>query len=124
MVCHRQVHRDRAHRRPILRQRVNPTGATAAVNVPQRRRGWRYSTCPRPGWRAGTAPLPARGYSRDGKKGKPQIEYGLLTDPVGRPVAVRVFPADTADPAAFTEAVTACGRSSGCPTWSWSVTAA
>jgi hypothetical protein len=48
-------------------------------------------------------PLSARGYSRDGKKGKLQIEYGLLTDPGGRPVAVRVFPGNTADPAAFTE---------------------
>jgi Transposase DDE domain len=51
-------------------------------------------------------PLAARGYSRDGKKGKPQIEYGLLTDPAGRPVAVRVFPGNTGDPTAFTEAVT------------------
>jgi hypothetical protein len=48
-------------------------------------------------------PLGARGYSRDGKKGKIQIEYGLLTDPEGRPVAVRVFEGNTADPAAFTE---------------------
>ena len=47
-------------------------------------------------------PLAARGYSRDGKKGKLQIEYGLLTDPAGRPVAVRVFPGNTGDPAAFT----------------------
>jgi hypothetical protein len=47
-------------------------------------------------------PLAARGYSRDGKKGKLQIEYGLLTDPAGRPVAVRVFDGSTADPAAFT----------------------
>jgi len=51
-------------------------------------------------------PLAARGYSRDGKKGKAQIEYGLLTDPHGRPVAVRVFAGDTADPAAFVQAVT------------------
>ncbi|RZL71302.1 MAG: transposase [Rhodococcus sp. (in: high G+C Gram-positive bacteria)] len=51
--------------------------------------------------------LAARGYSRDGKKGREQIEYGLLTDPAGRPVAVRVFPGNTADPAAFTHAVTA-----------------
>jgi Transposase DDE domain len=50
-------------------------------------------------------PLAARGYSRDGKKGKLQIEYGLLTDPAGRPVAVRVFAGNTADPAAFVEAV-------------------
>jgi Transposase DDE domain len=51
-------------------------------------------------------PLAARGYSRDGKKGKPQIEYGLLTDPAGRPVAVRVFKGNTADPTAFIEALT------------------
>ncbi len=50
-------------------------------------------------------PLAARGYSRDGKKGLPQIEYGLLTDPAGRPVAVRVFGGDTADPSAFTAIV-------------------
>jgi len=50
-------------------------------------------------------PLAARGYSRDGKKGKLQIEYGLLTDPEGRPVAVRVLPGNTGDPAAFTEIV-------------------
>jgi hypothetical protein len=50
-------------------------------------------------------PLAARGYSRDGKKGRLQIEYGLLTDPAGRPVAVRVFPGNTGDPAAFTEIV-------------------
>lgn len=46
-------------------------------------------------------PLAARGYSRDGKKGLEQIEYGLLTDPAGRPVSVRVVPGNTADPTAF-----------------------
>jgi hypothetical protein len=57
-------------------------------------------------WMTGKhCPLAARGYSRDGKKGLPQIEYGLLTDPAGRPVAVRVFAGNTADPSAFTEAV-------------------
>jgi hypothetical protein len=55
-------------------------------------------------WMEGShCPLAARGYSRDGKKGKLQIEYGLLTDPEGRPVAVRVFPGNTGDPSAFTE---------------------
>ena len=49
--------------------------------------------------------LAARGYSRDGKKGCEQIEYGILTDPAGRPVAVRVFDGNTADPDAFTEIV-------------------
>ena len=57
-------------------------------------------------WLEGSqCPLAARGYSRDGKKGKLQIEYGLLTDPEGRPVAVRVFPGNTGDPAAFTQIV-------------------
>ena len=57
-------------------------------------------------WLEGTrCPLAARGYSRDGKKGKLQIEYGLLTDPAGRPVAVRVFPGNTGDPGAFTTIV-------------------
>ena len=51
--------------------------------------------------------LAAYGYSRDGKRGKPQIEYGLLTDKHGRPVAVRVFAGNTADPRAFPEAVAA-----------------
>src|SRR6266516_4975635 len=57
-------------------------------------------------WLEGThCPLAARGYSRDGKKGRLQIEYGLLTDPEGRPAAVRVLPGSTGDPAAFTQIV-------------------
>ena len=57
-------------------------------------------------WLEGShCPLGARGWSRDGKKGNIQIEYGLLTDPEGRPVAVRVFEGNTADPTAFTEIV-------------------
>jgi hypothetical protein len=57
-------------------------------------------------WMEGTCcELAARGYSRDGKKGKTQIEYGLLTDAQARPVAIRVFAGNTADPTAFIEAV-------------------
>jgi hypothetical protein len=57
-------------------------------------------------WLEGThCPLAARGYSRDGKKARLQIEYGLLTDPAGRPGAGRVLPGNTGDPAAFTEIV-------------------
>ena len=57
-------------------------------------------------WLEGShCPLAARGYSRDGKKGKLQIEYGLLTGPAGRPVAVRVLPGNTGDPGAFTTIV-------------------
>ena len=50
--------------------------------------------------------LAAFGHSRDGKRGRKQIEYGLLTDEAGRPVAVRAFTGNTADPSAFTEIVT------------------
>jgi len=51
-------------------------------------------------------PLAAFGHSRDKKRGAEQIEYGLLTDPEGRPVAIRVFAGNTSDTAAFTEVVT------------------
>ncbi len=50
-------------------------------------------------------PLAARGYSRDRKTGKAQIEYGLLTDRRGCPVSVEVFAGNTADPTAFIAAV-------------------
>lgn len=50
--------------------------------------------------------LAAHGYSRDGKRGKAQITYGLVTDVDGRPVAVEVFAGNTGDPTAFTAAVT------------------
>ena len=43
-------------------------------------------------------PLAARGYCRDGRKGRLQIDYGLLTGPHGRPVAVRVSPGNAGDP--------------------------
>ena len=71
------------------------------------RRRWRCSTCPRPGWKDATARWPPAATPRDGKKGKLQIEYGLLTeDQAGHPVAVRVFPGNTGDPGAFTAIVT------------------
>jgi hypothetical protein len=44
-----------------------------------------------------TCPLAALGYSRDGKRGMPQIVYGLLTDRAGTPVAVEVFDGATQD---------------------------
>jgi hypothetical protein len=57
-------------------------------------------------WMEGShCPLAKHGYSRDGRKGTLQIEYGLLTDPAGRPVAIKVFEGNTADPTAFIDAV-------------------
>lgn len=45
--------------------------------------------------------LAARGYSRDGKPGHLQIEFGLMTNAAGDPVAVEAFPGNTADPKTF-----------------------
>jgi hypothetical protein len=41
--------------------------------------------------------LAALGYSRDGKRGTPQIIYGLLCDKPGRPIAVEVFSGELHD---------------------------
>ena len=50
-------------------------------------------------WMEGrTCPLAKRGHSRDGKRGKVQIEFGLLCDRHGCPVSVQVFAGNTADP--------------------------
>src|SRR5712691_10964194 len=51
-------------------------------------------------------PLAQFGYSRDGKRGKRQIVYGLLCAPDGCPVAIGVFAGSTADPATLTSQVT------------------
>ena len=50
-------------------------------------------------------PLATFGYSRDHKRGKTQIEYGLMTDVEGRPISIEVFAGNTADPTAFVSAV-------------------
>jgi hypothetical protein len=42
-------------------------------------------------------PLAQLGYSRDGKKGKLQVNYGLICSPQGRPVGVRVHEGRTQD---------------------------
>jgi len=44
------------------------------------------------------SPLVQFGYNRDGKRGQPQIVYGLLCNAEGCPVAVEVFAGNTADP--------------------------
>jgi hypothetical protein len=45
-----------------------------------------------------TCPLAAFGHDRDGKRGKLQVNYGLLTEARGCPVAVSVFAGNTGDP--------------------------
>jgi hypothetical protein len=51
-------------------------------------------------------PLAQFGYSRDGKRGKRQIVYGLLCARDGCPVAIEVFAGSTADPTTLTSQVT------------------
>ena len=48
-----------------------------------------------------TCPLAARGYSRDGKRGTLQVNYGLMTDARGCPVAVSVHEGNTCDSTTF-----------------------
>jgi transposase len=48
-----------------------------------------------------TCPLAKLGYSRDGRKGTLQVNYGLLTDARGCPVAVSVHEGNVADSATF-----------------------
>ena len=45
-----------------------------------------------------TCPLAALGHNRDQKKGKLQVNYGLLTNRKGIPIAVSVFKGNTGDP--------------------------
>jgi len=53
-----------------------------------------------------TCPLARLGYNRDGKKGKTQVNYGLLTDARGCPVAVSVHEGNIADPTTLMPQVT------------------
>ena len=45
-----------------------------------------------------TCPLAKIGYSRDGRKGTLQVNYGVMTDDRGCPVSVSVFDGNTGDP--------------------------
>jgi transposase len=57
-------------------------------------------------WMQGTqCPLARYGYSRYHKRGKTQIEYGLMTDVDGRPISIEVCSGNSADPSAFVNAV-------------------
>ncbi len=50
-------------------------------------------------------PLAKLGYSRDGRKGKLQVNYGLICSPQGRPVAVHAFDGSTTDSKTLPDAV-------------------
>jgi len=69
-------------------------------------------------------PLAARGYSRDGKKGKAQIEYGLLTDRPGGRWRCGSSPATPPTPPPSCRPSPWSRTSSDSRIWSWSATAA
>jgi len=46
------------------------------------------------------------GFNRDKKRGKKQINWGLLTDEEGRPIALSLFPGSTGDPTTLGQQVT------------------
>lgn len=50
-------------------------------------------------------PLAKFGYNRDRKRGKLQVNYGLLTGPLGCPVAISVYEGNTSDGMTFMPAV-------------------
>jgi transposase len=52
-----------------------------------------------------TCPLVQFAHSRDGKRGKPIVVYGVLSDVPGRPVAVQVYPGNTGDPSTVADQV-------------------
>ena len=91
------VHRQDAIEAGLARRHLGPTANPARMALFDLSSSWRRkarSAAGRPRL------LPGRQQAR-----LLQIEYGLLTDPAGRPVAVRAFPGNTGDPAAFTEIV-------------------
>ena len=58
-------------------------------------------------------PLGRIGHSRDGKKNKLQVNYGLLTNRLGCPVAVSVYPGNTADASTLMPQITTLRESFG-----------
>jgi len=50
-------------------------------------------------------PLARLGHDKEGRRGKPIIAYGVLTDAKGRPIAVEVYPGNTGDPGTVADQV-------------------
>lgn len=56
-------------------------------------------------WRPCNCPLAKIGHSRDGKRNTLQVNYGLLTNRAGCPVAISVYEGNTADAKTLPEQV-------------------
>ena len=66
----------------------------------------------------GTAcPLAKLGYNRDGKNGLLQVNYGVLTDARGCPVAVSVYEGNVADSQTLLPEVKRCASTSASSNW-------
>ena len=57
--------------------------------------------------------LAALGHNRDGKKGKLQVNWGLVCSPEGRPVSVQVHPGNVSDPTTVPGVLEAVGERFG-----------
>ena len=64
------------------------------------------------------------GYNRDKKKGKRQINFGLLTDTAGRPIALSVFPGNAGDASTLLPQVSKLKERFGLTSFTWWVIAA
>ena len=60
-----------------------------------------------------TCPLVRFGHSRDRKRGRPIVVYGVLADGHGRPVALQAYPGNTGDPTTVPDQVDKLRRSFG-----------
>lgn len=69
-------------------------------------------------------PLAHYGHSRDHRKDRPQIVYGLLCTREGLPIAVEVFDGNTADPSSLSAQIEKVKIASASVVWCWSGIAA
>ena len=60
-----------------------------------------------------TCELMRFGYSRDGKRGRPIVVYGVLADRAGRPLAIQAYPGNTSDPVTVPDQVNKLRRQFG-----------
>ena len=59
------------------------------------------------------------GHNRDGKRDRPIIVYGVVTDTEGRPLSVEVYPGNTADATTVTDKSTNYASGLVCHAWCW-----
>ena len=59
------------------------------------------------------------GHNRDGKRDRPTIVYGVLTDPEGRPLSVEVYPGNTGDAITVPGQVKNYASVLTCHAWCW-----